>query len=480
LRIDCYNCATTPETCATLMPKLIPEKDLRAIETVVRSQPGAISAREIASRLPSALSHRTLQFRLKRLVENGRLVRLGTRSRAAYSLPPIASEPAPSEITIPLSKRSIRLEAALKHPPQTRTPVGYHRDLLDSYRPNSSAYLELGTRIELGKADRPRTGQHLAGTYAKRILQRLLIDLSWNSSRLEGNTYSLLDTQRLIELGASAEGKGAFETQMILNHIEALRFLVEGVDEIGFNRYTICNLHATLANNLLPDEQAAGRLRRIPVGIEGSVFHPLEVPQIIEECFDEILGKAEAIRDPLEQSFFAMVHLPYLQPFDDVNKCVARLSANIPLIKANLSPLSFVDVPRSLYTRAMLAVYELKDTSLLRDVFHWAYTRSAARYAAIRQSLGEPDPMRLRYRDDLRELISEIIRMRVDRKSASGHIERWSEARIDAGMRERFCQAVESDLLALNRENFARFRVRLSEFEAWWQVWSGEAGPGFD
>ena len=70
--------------------------------------------------------------------------------------------------------------------------------------------------------------------------------------------------------------------------------------------------------------------------------------------------------------------------------------------------------------------------------------------------------------------------MRIDRKSASGHIERWSEARIDAGMRARFRQAVESDLLALNRENFARFRVRLSEFEAWWQVWSGEAGPGFE
>ncbi len=462
------------------MPKLMPEDELRAIETVVRGQPEALSARAIASRLPSAPSHRTLQFRLKRLVEDGRLVRHGVRSRAMYSLPPQARKPAPAEITIPLSERSVSIEALFERPPQTRTPVGYERELLDSYRPNSSAYLDLRTRIELGKAGRLRTGPHPAGTYAKRILQRLLIDLSWNSSRLEGNTYSLLDTQRLIELGAAAEGRDAFETQMILNHKDAIHFLVEGIDEIGFNRYTICNLHATLTNNLLPDEGAAGRLRRIPVGIEGSVFHPLEVPQLIEDCFDQILGKAEAIRDPFEQSFFLMVHLPYLQPFDDVNKRVSRLSANIPLIKANLSPLSFVDVPRSLYTRAMLAVYELRDASLLRDVFHWAYTRSAARYAAVQQSLGEPDPMRLRYRDDLREVVSEIIRMRIDRKSASSHIERWSEARIDAGMRERFRQAVENDLVALNRENFARFRVRLSEFEAWWQVWAGKAGFGVE
>ena len=456
----------------------MPEKDLRAIETVLRRQAEALSAREIASRLPSRPAHRTLQFRLKRLVETGRLGRHGARSRARYSLPPQAGEPAPVEITIPLSEQSARLAAHFERPPHTRTPVGYDRKFLDSYKPNASAYLDLGTRIELGKAGRSRAGTHPAGTFASRILQRLLIDLSWNSSRLEGNTYSLLDTQRLIELGAAADGRDAFETQMILNHKEAIRFLVEGIDEIGFNRYTICNLHAILADNLLPDEQAAGRLRHIPVRTEGSVFHPLEVPQLIEECFDHVLGKAAAIRDPFEQAFFLMVHLPYLQPFDDVNKRVSRLSANISLIKANLAPISFVDVPRSLYTRAMLAVYELKDTTLLRDVFLWSYSRSATRYAAVRQSLGEPDPMRLQYRDDLREVVSEIIRMRMNRESASRHIERWTEERIDTEMRERFRQVVESDLLALNRENSARFQVRLKEFEAWWEVWTGEVHSG--
>ena len=462
------------------MSKSIPETELRAIEAVVRSQAEPISAREIANRLTLAPAHRTLQFRLKRLVEEGRLVRHGARSHTKYSLSPRDQRSAPAQITIPLSERSTRIAARLESPPHLRTPVGYDRQFLDSYRPNSSAYLDLGSRIELGEAGRPKAGTHPAGTFATRILQRLLIDLSWNSSRLEGNTYSLLETQRLIELGAAAEGKNAFETQMILNHKEAIRFLVEGIDEIGFNRYTICNLHAVLSSNLLPDEGAAGRLRHIPVGIEGSVFHPLEVPQVIEECFDLLLGKAEAIRDPFEQAFFLMVQLPYLQPFDDVNKRVSRLAANISLIRANLSPISFVDVPRSPYTQALLAVYELKDVSLLRDVFLWAYKRSAARYAAVRQSLGEPDPMRLRYRDDLREVVSQIIRMRMNRESASAYIQRNIEARVDAEMRERFRQAVESDLIALNRDNVARFRVRLSEFEAWWQVWNGEADSGVE
>ncbi len=102
-----------------------------------------------------------------------------------------------------------------------------------------------------------------------------------------------------------------------------------------------------LAQNLLPDPSAPGRLRRMGVGIGKSTFHPLELPQLIEECFNQLLDTAAAIQDPFEQALFAMVQLPYLQPFDDVNKRVSRLSANIPFIKRNLSPLSFIDVPPS-------------------------------------------------------------------------------------------------------------------------------------
>lgn len=139
---------------------------------------------------------------------------------------------------------------------------------------------------------RPQIAEQPAGTYAKYILSRLLIDLAWNSSRLEGNTYSLLDTKRLIEFGEEAKGRAHLEAQMILNHKDAIEFLVSAADDIGFNRYTILNLHGLLANNLLSDPSAAGRLRYIAVGIERSAFHPLEVPQLIEEFFDQILATA--------------------------------------------------------------------------------------------------------------------------------------------------------------------------------------------
>jgi hypothetical protein len=258
---------------------------------------------------------------------------------------------------------------------------------------------------------------------------------------------------------------------MILNHKDAIEFLVSAADDIGFNRYTILNLHAMLANNLLADPTAPGRLRHMAVGIERSAFHPLEVPQLIDECFNQILATADAIADPFEQAFFVMVQLPYLQPFDDVNKRVSRLAANIPLIRGNLSPLSFTDVPRSTYTDAMVGVYELNRVELLKDVFIWAYERSAARYAAVRQSLGEPDPFRLKHRAALREVVGEVVRDRMDRKAAVAHVAAWVERNIDPAEREPFREMVEDELLGLHEGNFARYHIRPSEFQAWHGVW---------
>jgi len=463
--------------------KPIPEGDLAAIEEIVRSHPDGITAQEIAEVLPAGMPLRTLQYRLQRLVEEGRLAKEGQRRWTKYRLPlptggpgegagatPETAEEARD--IVPLSKNSAAIRDYLSQPFETRKPAGYNRDFLDSYRPNVSAYLTDKERAHLAKVGKPQIAEQPAGTYAKQILNRLLIDLSWNSSRLEGNTYSLLDTRRLIEFGEEAEGRGRLEAQMILNHKDAIEFLVSEADEIGFNRYTILNLHAMLANNLLPDETAAGRLRHIAVGIERSAFHPLEVPQLIEECFDQILATTSAIEDPFEQAFFFMVQLPYLQPFDDVNKRVSRIAANIPLIKSNLAPLSFTDVPRSIYTEAILGVYELNRIELLKDVFIWAYERSAARYAAVRQSLGEPDPFRLQHRQAIRAVVGEIVRQGLGRKEAAAYIANFAKENIRDADRERFREVAENDLLALHEGNYARYQIRPTEYETWRQVWN--------
>ncbi len=462
------------------MARPIPAKELAAIEGVVRRYPEGVTAQEIAGALPVGLPIRTLQYRLQRLVEEGRLAKEGERRWTKYRLPAperrgTGASPAPEgEDVIPLSEASAAIRNYLRQPPEARQPAGYKRDFLESYRPGVSFYLSQDERAHLAKVGKPEIVGQPAGTYAKQILNRLLIDLSWNSSRLEGNTYSLLDTKRLIEFGEEAKGRNRLEAQMILNHKDAIEFLVgEGWEDIGFNRYTILNLHAMLSNNLLADETAAGRLRHIAVGIERSVFHPLEVPQLIEECFDQILASTAAIEDPFEQAFFFMAQLPYLQPFDDVNKRVSRIAANIPLIKHNLAPLSFTDLPRDIYTGALLGVYEMNRIDLLKEVFIWAYERSAARYTAVRQSLGDPDPFRLQYRDALRTVVREIVRRGMGRKDSLAHIVAYARENVEIADHDRFREIAENELLALHEGNFARYQVRPAEFRAWWQIWNG-------
>ena len=466
------------------MARPIPEKELRAIEDVVRHHADGASASEIADALPGGMPRRTLQYRLRRLVESGRLVREGKRRGAKYRLPAAraAEETAAaagkadaenqSGDAISLSEESTAIRNYLRQPLQARQPVGYNRDFLDSYRPGVSFYLSEDERARLAMVGTPQIAEQPAGTFAKHILNRLLIDLSWNSSRLEGNTYSRLDTRRLIEFGKEAEGRDRLEAQMILNHKGAVEFLVSEADYIDFNRYTILNLHSVLAANLLADELAAGRLRTIPVGIGQSVFHPLEAPQLIEECFDQILATAAAIEDPFEKALFFMVQLPYLQPFDDVNKRVSRLAANIPLIRNNLAPLSFTDVPRGIYAEAVLGVYEMNRIDLLKDVFIWACERSAARYAPVRQSLGEPDPFRFRYREAIREVVGEIVRRASSRKDAFAHVAAYARRNVEAVDREKFREVAENELLTLHEGNYARHRIRPAEFEAWRDEWS--------
>jgi hypothetical protein len=463
------------------MAKSIPEEDLLAIETAIRRHAPA-SLQQIEQEVGDRMLRRTLQARLKHLIEKHRVTVAGERRWARYQLSDSGEElvvggaariDQQGDLFVPVSPKGGEIQKYVRQPAELRKPVGYDRKFLDGYRPNVTTYLSAAEREHLRKVGTPSIAiQADAGTYAKQILSRLLIELSWNSSRLEGNTYSLLDTRRLIDFGQQAEGKDQLDAQMILNHKDAIEFLVNDAADIGFNRFTILNLHGMLANNLLSDPDAPGRLRQMAVGIGGSVFRPLENPQVIVECFDQVLATAAAIKDPFEQALFATVHLPYLQPFDDVNKRVSRLAANIPLIKHNLCPLSFADVPKQTYIDGVKGVYELRKVDLLKDVFIWAYERSASSYAAVRQSIGEPDPFRLRLRAELRTIVAEVVRAKSGRRAAAKKVAAWTEEHLDEADREKFIEVAEGELLALHEGNFARYGIRESEFAAWQKLWA--------
>lgn len=490
------------------MPKRVTETELQSIEDVLLRHPAGLSLLKLQRELRGSISRRTLSRRLSALLAANRIHRRGEARSTRYAQGPVrmaqglqrielggrasGAEPAaiaqagkPAEptgqfetpegiVTIELSPVSRDILAYVSRPAAARTPRGYERHLLDDYVPNESAYIAGKIKVYLHKIGQPIVAERAAGTFARDILSRFLIDLSWASSRLEGNTYSRLDTERLIQFGQEAEGKDAKETQMILNHKAAIELLVEdSADDIGINRFTLLNLHALLSENLMADPEASGHLRRRPVEITGSVYTPPAIPQAIEECFSLILSKARSIGDPFERAFFLMVHLPYLQPFEDVNKRVSRLAANIPLIRADLCPLSFVDVPERAYIAGTLGVYETTRMELLRDVFVWAYERSCQRYVVVRDSIAEPDRFRMRYRQALTDAVSQIVREK--RRPTKDEIQVLAERIVEPRDLPRFVDLVAQEFQRLNEFNIARYRLRLSEYWAWYNaLQSGE------
>lgn len=442
------------------------EARLAPILDIIERHPDGISLPQIRAALDPALGlgNDAVKYRVRALVDSGRVQMQGVRRWATYV-------PVKGSVDFTYSKTALQLCAYIGQPLVNRKTASYDGSLIESYEPNTSRYLTIEEQHQLAEIGTDHIDDQPAGTYARRIMDRLLIDLSWNSSRLEGNTYSLLDTRRLIVFDEEAEGAAALDAQMIRNHKDAIEFLVENAEEVGFNTHTISNLHALLANNLLPNPMSAGRLRSIPVGISGSSYLPLDDPHRITAYFQVTLRKIAQVENPFEQAFMALLYLPYLQAFDDVNKRVSRMAANIPFVKNNLIPISFTDVPANTYSQSLVGFYECGNASMMKDLFLWAYERSAQQYKSVRQQLGAPDPFRMKYREALQRVVRDVVLQPVMRRNIGKFIKTWVSSHVPLEDQSRFRDVAEVEVISLHEGNYARYRLRLSEFNAWKALW---------
>jgi len=345
------------------------------------------------------------------LIAAGRIEVTGKARATKYRLPTTASpgnavtrlpDPETPQTTGPdWRAKSVALRQQLSLPLSARVPVTYRRDFVDDYVPNETFLLPRELSEELVALGHLQ-GQLPAGTYVRKVLEQFLIDLSWSSSHLEGNRYTLLDTEELFKSGASATDTDAV---MLLNHKAAIEFLVDAVPTQGLTASLVRNLHVVLMQDLLADSVSLGAIREKVVNISGTTYVPTQVPAMLHEMFEQIIVKAQHIKNPLEGSFFLWVNLAYLQPFEDGNKRVSRVAANIPLMLYNQAPLSFLDVNREDYALAMMGVYEACDVSMAVDLFNWTYRRSHTKYKIVSESLGSPDPFRIKYREVLNEAV---------------------------------------------------------------------------
>jgi len=196
--------------------------------------------------------------------------------------------------------------------------------------------------------------------------ERLAIDLSWKSSQIEGNTYSLLETEKLLKEQETAAGKTRDESSMLLNHKAALDFILEQPDYINpLNIASIEDIHSILIKDL----DISRNVRNSRVGISGTNYKPLDNEFQIKEALDDMCWLINTRINVFEKSLLALVLLSYIQPFSDGNKRTARIIGNAILMNNQYCPISFRTVDSIDYKKAMLVFYEQNNISAFKKIF---------------------------------------------------------------------------------------------------------------
>lgn len=222
-----------------------------------------------------------------------------------------------------------------------------------------------------------KNGKDMSDVLHQKELERFVIEFSWKSSKIEGNTYTLLDTEFLLRNGIEAMGKSKFEAKMIINHKNAYLFAAESMHEgVAIDVAYLEQVHRLVTDGLGVDQGIRNRI----VGISGSVYSPLTMHQQLREQMGVLIQAINAKEDPYEQALIAVLGLSYLQPFEDGNKRTARVFANSLLLRAGLAPLSYRSVNERDYKEATLIFYEQNSIQPFRDLFVEQYIYSATHY----------------------------------------------------------------------------------------------------
>ena len=248
--------------------------------------------------------------------------------------------------------------------------ANFNFDLLSAFPSEIFTSAELAALEQATNEYRKRTAD-LPPAIQKKELERLIIELSWKSSKIEGNTYTLLDTEKLILEHKEAPGHDKKEARMILNHKEAFEFIHSHKKE--FRSLTRANLEQ-LHGIVVKDLSVGTGLRQNPVGVTGSKYQPLEAVETLAAA----ISKANT---PYAKAFLALIGISYIQPFEDGNKRTARIMASALLLARDRAPLSYRSVEEKDYREATLVFYELNSVVPFKDIFIEQYVFAAKNYA---------------------------------------------------------------------------------------------------
>lgn len=252
----------------------------------------------------------------------------------------------------------------------------YNFNLLKEF-PTNLFYPEEMLILEESTKKYIQRNENLSPIIQKKELERFVIELSWKSSKIEGNTYTLLDTEKLILRGEKSENYNQKETDMILNHKQAFKFIYENSNEFkNLTKINVEALHKILVGNL----GVGFGLRKSAVGVAGSKYKPLDNQYQISEAIDDLSKTIKLADNPYTKALLALLGISYIQPFEDGNKRTARLIANAILLANNIAPLSYRSVDEKKYREAMLVFYELNSIQPFKEIFIEQYNFATQNY----------------------------------------------------------------------------------------------------
>lgn len=315
------------------------------------------SSNEILNGISAEVSIATLKRALQELVAEGLIMTIGELKSRKYEVSPAYNIIRPIEIdkyfekeiderTIQNNFNQTLLRETLKHISVfTKGELILLNDLQEKFKSNSAK---------------------LSASAYKNELERLAIDLSWKSSQIEGNTYSLLETERLLKDKETAAGKTKDEATMLLNHKYALDFVIDHPDYISpLVVSSIEDIHSILIKDL----DISRNIRNGRVGISGTNYKPLDNAFQIKEALEDMCTIINGKENVFEKALLALVLISYIQPFSDGNKRTARIISNAILMNNHYCPISFRTIDSVEYKKAMLVFYEQTNINPFKKVF---------------------------------------------------------------------------------------------------------------
>jgi Fic family protein/predicted transcriptional regulator len=345
---------------------MIDKIELEIIE-YIRKNKGA-SSKEIFEGLSSGISYSTLKRILPKLLDDNLISKEGQGRGTNYSIS------SAYELLFPVD-----LEKYFeKEIDEREIKENYNFRLISEILKDCNLFnAKESEQLDLLQEQYKKNISQLSQTAYAKELERLAIDLSWKSSQIEGNTYSLLETERLLKEKETASGKTKEEAVMLLNHKEALDFIIENPDYlIPLSVSKIEDIHSILIKEL----GVGKNIRKRRVGISGTNYRPLDNEFQISEALSDMCELINSKENVFEKALLILVLISYIQPFEDGNKRTARIVSNAVLMNHQYCPISFRTVDSVEYKKAMLLFYEQNNISCFKEIFIEQYRFAVETY----------------------------------------------------------------------------------------------------